>query len=1355
MNMDNANTQDWLQGSVIINNDGTPTSLYHATDKEIIGNLTPSLYGTYGSGIYLGDRVGNVEGIFGNNVISACARITNPWRVKADPDSEGAFAEDFDHPSVEAILALPGGRNILEKARRNGWLDFGPELTAILRQQGYDGIIATWDDDFREIVAFDEHQVRILPLAGLQVNDPGAMDYYNTPGARETAHALKKGDINAIELASEHMARRVSEGDTLVPVPNHNGQAVTTLALSQAIAEKSGATVVDVLKGKNRVSSYATKARGIPVSQEDLTLWLVGDAPAGRVFLVDNIIATGATMRAALDHIPYASPLVFAQDRSPSNLDIRFKEVESMNLDDEVGITGTLEPIHTPAFKERFGKSKVVDNQGKPLVVYHGTYLDFDTFKPSEDGDLGAGIYFSKDPDEASLYAGIEPSDSGGRVIPVYLRLENPISEDDAATLEMELGGEGAAAEIKSRGHDGIIGHDTIVVYDDSQIQSAISNHGTFDHSNPDIRFSIGDGGVDGSFSTQANQGNNPAINSINAEMSQQYTVAPELRDFIGDSKVVDSRGRPLVVYHGTSRDFNTFTEDQYGIFFTPDAERAETFSRIRKGSPNIMPVYLSISNPWQLIEYGPDVPYMLQVDQSKEALTKQGYDGIYMAATELAPESWVAFYPNQIKSATGNVGTYNKHTSDIRYSLNETSIDGSFNDVFYSGLTRAVERLTQERGTARQFLNAIRKQPGVKSEELEWTGLEEYLGALESQGGRVTKAGILSYLKSNGVRVEEIMLGWGSTEYDDHQLPGGTNYREVLLTLPVDTDAINDFANNSGLSYRSAAQILQFRAGHWDQTDASNVIAHVRLNDRIDDQGRKHLFIEEIQSDWHQLGRKRGYAKDISELTHVYTPEDFEIRQSADHWITEDFEGISRYIGKRTASTEEAAREHFANWLTSLSYLYSIDSEDGRKAPDAPFKGNAWAELAIKRVLSLAAEGEYDAIAWTTGDQQVERYELSMHLSKIEYRRYDDAPDYYDFHGFDQHDNLIVEKECVSIDTIASLAGKDITKRIKSLEGTLVVSDTYCDMLSLTGDDLVVGGNGMRGFYDGTLPNLVKKTARKLDRLSNIESATITVDGDQRLHVQTLPVSHILKQSANAGQPLFRLSDSTWHNRADDFSERVGKMAVDLRDRFSALKLPESIALKVVDTIKDENQHQDVAGNGGLGIIKIALSSSDPIRTLNHESIHALRSLGLFEANEWSALEREAKRYHRREQIEQFYESNHLSDEQMTEEVIAEMYADWSSSEKQTFTVTIRDAFARIRDVIGAIGSALRGNGFTTADSILRRVERGEVGNRFYTSPYNDGSAFRQDKISLDEIDLSNIDIGPDEVESHSISKN
>ena len=67
------------------------------------------------------------------------------------------------------------------------------------------------------------------------------------------------------------------------------------------------------------------------------------------------------------------------------------------------------EQAETSAFKRWFGDSKVVDADGKPLVVYHGTTSDFESFdrEKVKTGVLGHGFYFASRPESTRTYSGI------------------------------------------------------------------------------------------------------------------------------------------------------------------------------------------------------------------------------------------------------------------------------------------------------------------------------------------------------------------------------------------------------------------------------------------------------------------------------------------------------------------------------------------------------------------------------------------------------------------------------------------------------------------------------------------------------------------------------------------------------------------------------------------------------------------------------------------------------------------------------------------------------------------------------------------------------------------------------------
>lgn len=166
-----------------------------------------------------------------------------------------------------------------------------------------------------------------------------------------------------------------------------------------------------------------------------------------------------------------------------------------------------------------FGASKVVDELGSPLVVYHGSRTKGDEVigafsldrigKLTDDGWLGTGFYFG-DAETASAYAGVyrhapDAFPQGGVVYPVFLALQNPLVLRDreqhegplALILEhFDLVDYTSAKVIReaviAAGFDGVMyesyaGYKEYVALHPHQIKSAVGNCGEFDPANPDI----------------------------------------------------------------------------------------------------------------------------------------------------------------------------------------------------------------------------------------------------------------------------------------------------------------------------------------------------------------------------------------------------------------------------------------------------------------------------------------------------------------------------------------------------------------------------------------------------------------------------------------------------------------------------------------------------------------------------------------------------------------------------------------------------------------------------------------------------------------------------------------------------
>lgn len=340
------------------------------------------------------------------------------------------------------------------------------------------------------------------------------------------------------------------------------------------------------------------------------------------------------------------------------------------------------------------------------------------------------------------------------------------------------------------------------------------------------------------------------------------------------------------------------------------------------------------------------------------------------------------------------------------------------------------------------------------------------------------------------------VARGSGSPEtmFDKWQLPGGENYRELLLTLPDEGGK----ALATGKAAPSGGFPQNFTGGHFDQP---NVLAHVRFNERTDQAGAKVLFIEEIQSDWHQKGRRQGYASPrIAELT-------------------KQIEALGLTRENASIKTIEAAGgpPHLATeWFTEVI-------QKGGDVPNAPFK-TTWPELAVKRMVRWAAENDFDRIAWTTGEQQAARYDLSKHIDQLIVRKAGDGS-VFTIEG-NKGQSTIIAKKGVKPEELDAIIGKDLADKARAQDGGTHVYN---------GVDLKIGGEGQKGFYDKIIPAAASKIGKKYGaKVETIEVDTGVEPARSewvkrglppaKESVNSLPITPALKKAALAGQPLFAI---------------------------------------------------------------------------------------------------------------------------------------------------------------------------------------------------------------------------------------
>ena len=357
----------------------------------------------------------------------------------------------------------------------------------------------------------------------------------------------------------------------------------------------------------------------------------------------------------------------------------------------------------------------------------------------------------------------------------------------------------------------------------------------------------------------------------------------------------------------------------------------------------------------------------------------------------------------------------------------------------------------------------------GVKPDELKYTGLAELLHEKGKEPVRPEE--LKKFLDANNLQIKEVTKSGtdipfygtegevgsgGPTKFGTYTLPGAVpdSYREMLLTLPKQTASLSPV---EGMRLRSLNEQLHgmdkdedpqaymqflrernqlldkdtqlrnssykesFRGSHWDEP---NVVGHVRFNDRVGPNGEKLLHLEELQSDWHQKGRTAGYRGEPSA------------------------EDVAKYGEAQARSIQNS------------------------KIPDAPFK-KTWPELLMKRMVRYAAEHGYDGVSWTPGAEQADRYSLAHVGDEVRYHPESRALQVL------KDGKLVEQINDVAPQALPDQIGKEAASRL--LSTPLKPTDTnQSNYHAISGEDLKVGGAGMKGFYDKIVPELANKLGKQ-----------------------------------------------------------------------------------------------------------------------------------------------------------------------------------------------------------------------------------------------------------------------------------
>ena len=615
----------------------------------------------------------------------------------------------------------------------------------------------------------------------------------------------------------------------------------------------------------------------------------------------------------------------------------------------------------------------------------------------------------------------------------------------------------------------------------------------------------------------------------------------------------------------------------------------------------------------------------------------------------------------------------------------------------FYSKVEQLVNQKVQSGKIRANQLLAMLKNNGAKSEELEWLDLEGFL----EENPNATKQELLNYIKAHNPEIEVKTYSEEDSKFDSWAVPGKEKYREVLLKLKNDVGS-------------------EFTA-HFDEP---NIIVHLRMDDRATKYG-KTLFIEEVQSDLHQRGRKLGYSisnkekaeyvKHLQSLDESHSemmrklvregklpssdpssgewakfkvkyPEDAErldyITQEREHTKWNIDNNINKeqareleiyrlarklYIVRRifAGGPKEAEKELLKKYreeaqrknITEDQLIEALEkygdfttepvTSSTLSAPNAPYK-KTWHELGLKWALRHAVEEGYDAIAWTTGEQQVERYDLRKHIKSIDWGiNYDGT---YDVQG-DLIKGGYYTKRNLNKEGIAEIYGKEIAEKITS-------ASIEQDEGILEGLDLKVGGEGMKGFYDVMLPRYLNKFGKKFG--ARVEEGKLNTEliekkggryrvfgyndepnwfetyreafdyannemSESNVIVHTLPITDAMKSSVTQGMTLFQKVKDVEDPLKDlpDVKERLEKdlrKAENYKRESTVIKWKIHSYVKAVTTIAKEKLPKGAAKKSEIKRLLTQVKEAKDLKTLHRAVVQIDNIVDRIEARQNTA---------------------------------------------------------------------------------------------------------------------------------------
>ena len=316
-------------------------------------------------------------------------------------------------------------------------------------------------------------------------------------------------------------------------------------------------------------------------------------------------------------------------------------------------------------------------------------------------------------------------------------------------------------------------------------------------------------------------------------------------------------------------------------------------------------------------------------------------------------------------------------------------------------------------------------------------------------------------------------------------------------------------------------------------------------------------LLIEEVQSDWHQAGRKGGYkGKGI-------------LKELPDNYFVQEIktiDGDTMYVVRNVDNPSVVINKDYNRQSAINGVVNELNASSASGVPDAPFK-DTWHQVALKRALKYAADNGYERVGLTTGKQQIDRYsnELRQNVSEINFQTGQKLTtgETAELQAYRQQKTPMTGSERQRYEYLSDNEGEYVGKgqtKIRAYNGskstfTGTVADgkfidgpgvgkTVEEVLGKTmakqiaeqrtgnirGDDLTIGGEGMKAYYDEIYPAFLDKQSKKWNaktgettiKTGNSYAQTKGIPGSAP--VRYIDITPEMKGALAQGQPLHGL---------------------------------------------------------------------------------------------------------------------------------------------------------------------------------------------------------------------------------------